>query len=193
MQALIGHKTQMKVKLLKEAGRKYRIRINAGSFTEGDPVDTPDGFGIVVEVREEDFDGPGGEVDASSENPAYVVGLEDESRGVAVYSGDELSASEMPETDVENPAEDVAEEEMSSNSPTANRFSYPDSWEESETPNRIILLDMWSSMQGQFDCGGACCKGTMLQSGMSNRAANEFCASAKDRVLGGWQGWRSGG
>jgi len=176
---------------LKQDVTKYRIRVNATDFSEGDPVDTPDGLGVVVEVRDEDFDGPDGAVEASEDNPAYVVGLEDEDTAVAVYRADELEDTDLPETDVDDPVEGVTEEEMSDNSVTANRFTYPESWRESETPNRIILLDMWSSMQGQFDCGGACCKGTMLQSGMSNRAANEFCASAKDRVLGGWTGWRN--
>jgi len=72
------------------------------------------------------------------------------------------------------------------------RFSYPESWEESETPARLILLKAWAGMNGQFDCGGDCCKGEMLSSGMSEQAANRFCASMKDRVLGGWEGWRGG-
>jgi hypothetical protein len=71
-------------------------------------------------------------------------------------------------------------------------WDYPESWKEAETPARLILLDAWSSMGGQFSCGGGCCKGTMLTSGMSNRAANQFCASMKDRVLL-WEGWRKGG
>lgn len=181
----------MKVRLIRDAARKYRIRINA-AFSEGDTVDTPDGLGVVVEVRTEDFDGPDGAVEASEDTPAYVVGLEDANIGAKAYRAADLTSAELPEPDVDDPVDDVADETMSDNALTANDFTYPESWRDSETPNRIILLDMWTSMGGQFDCGGACCKGTMLQSGMSNRAANEFCASAKDMVLGGWEGWRGG-
>jgi hypothetical protein len=179
----------MRVRLKQDVTR-YRIRVNATEFSEGDPVDTPDGVGVVVEVRDEDFDGPDGAVEASSDSPAYVVGLESAQKGVAVFRADDLSDADLPETDVD-PVETVAEEEMSDNL-RANDFTYPRSWRKSEKPNRLILLDMWASMGGQFDCGGACCKGEMISSGMSNRAANQFCASAKDKVLGGWEGWRGG-
>jgi len=72
------------------------------------------------------------------------------------------------------------------------RFSFPDSWEESDTPARLILLKAWAGMGGQFDCGGDCCHGTMVKNGFTDGAANRFCASMKDRVLGGWEGWRKG-
>jgi hypothetical protein len=167
----------------------------AGSYREGDEVDTPEGVGVVVEVRTEEFEGPEGDViDATSDEPAYVVGVED---GVRVYREDELGSGQI-DADVDNPEGELGsdgDEAASALIEAARgdgRFSYPESWTESETPARLILLKAWARMNGQFDCGGECCKGEMLSSGMSEPAANRFCASMKDRVLGGWEGWRGG-
>jgi hypothetical protein len=166
----------------------------AGSFSEGQEVDTPSGMGVVVEVRTEEFDGPDGTEEATSNNPAYVVGVED---GVRVYREDELGSGQI-DADVDNPEGELGsdgDEAASALIEAARgdgRFSYPESWEESDTPARLILLKAWAGMNGQFDCGGDCCKGEMLSSGMSEQAANRFCASMKDRVLGGWEGWRKG-
>lgn len=178
-----------------------RLRVNAEHWEEGDVVDSPDGLGIVVEVRDEDFEGPGGtQHTASEDSPKYVVGLEDEEEAVGVYSGGDLSEDELPDTPVDDPVDDIAESEtanvarnLSANeSLTANQWDPPESWEESEIPARIIALDAWSSMGGQFNCGGACCMGTMRPD-LGKRGAAEFCASFKDWILGGWEGWRSGG
>jgi hypothetical protein len=174
----------------------------AESFSEGQEVETPSGMGVVVEVRTEDFEGPGGDVvEASEDEPAYIVGVES---GVEVYRGSELGDGEI-ETDVDNPEGELAEAEAAAASDTEDppawlmaargdgRFDYPDSWEESDTPARLILLKAWAGMNGQFDCpSGNCCKGTMMKGGMSDRASDRFCASMKDRVLGGWEGWRKG-
>lgn len=56
--------------------------------------------------------------------------------------------------------------------------SYPDSWEKSEKPNRLILLDAWSSMSGTFT---GC---------MSEIGSRRICASMKDTVLG-TERWRN--
>lgn len=166
----------------------------AGSFSEGDEVETPSGMGVVVEVRTEEFEGPDGTEEATSNNPAYVVGVED---GVQVYREDELGSGQI-DAGVDNPEGglggdgDEAASALIEAARGDGRFSYPESWEESETPARLILLKAWAGMNGQFDCGGDCCKGEMLSSGMSEQAANRFCASMKDRVLGGWEGWRGG-
>ena len=171
----------------------------AGSYSEGDEVDTPEGVGVVVEVRTEEFDGPDGDViDATSDDPAYVVGVE---TGVAVYRESDLSSGEI-DAGVDQPEEelDVDEGEDAEGSTASveairgdGRFQIPESWEESETPNRLILLKAWAGMGGQFDCAsGDCCKGTMMKNGLNPKAANRFCAAMKDRVLGGWEGWRKG-
>ncbi len=55
--------------------------------------------------------------------------------------------------------------------------SYPDSWEESDTPARMILLDAWASMGASFDG----CQREMR--GEIGRTA-PFCAAMKDEVYG---------
>lgn len=178
--------------------KDHPIRMAATEYGEGDKVTTSDGTkGVVVEVYTEPFDGPdGSEVDATEDEPAYVIGTVD---GAQAVSGDDLTDGDWS-TDVGAPdkklAEDVdaakhGDEERAEAGPTD--WDFPESWEESETPNRLILLDAWSSMGGQFDCpSGTCCKGTMMSGGMSDNASDQFCASMKDRVLL-WEGWRQGG
>jgi len=165
-------------------------------FSEGDAVQTPQGLGVVTEVRTSAFTGKGDEdVDASESSPTYVVALKDGRVGVGFYSASELDATELPETAVDDPVDDVEQSanavmEMTANGLVANDWQPPESWEESETPVRVIGLDAWSSMGGQFDCpGGGCCKGTMRPK-LGDRGSDEFCASFKDWILGGWEGWR---
>jgi|GEM_PF-6156616 len=155
---------------------------NATRYTEGDQVMTPQGIGVVAEVRTEPFEGKNGEIEASDSSPVYVVGLKDERVGVGFYTASELEADEI-ETDVEDPVGDVrANACVGRDDVTANDWSMPESWRESDTPARLILLDAWSSMGGQFDCGGGCCMGELK--------SRRLCASMKDEVLGGWEGWR---
>lgn len=173
---------------------------NATRLGEGDPVQTPQGFGVVAEVRTEEFEGKDGSVEASESSPTYVVALKDASVGVGFYSASELSQSELPETDVDDPADDLASQSANSDGVAdrvlqalnlrSNDWTMPESWRESDTPARVILLKAWAGMNGQFDCGGGCCKGEMLSSGMSERGANQFCAAMKDEVLQ-WEGWRN--
>ena len=189
-------------------------RAAAADYAEGDKIETTDGErGIVVEVRTEPFEGPDGEdVEASEDSPAYVIATMD---GAAAVTADEITLSDWS-ADVDAPDKELAdtvagdaEAALTASvrdtlSALPNDFDvdthgtltagptdwdYPDSWDESETPNRLILLDAWSSMGGQFDCGGGCCKGTMMSSGMSDGASDRFCAAMKDRVLM-WEGWR---
>jgi hypothetical protein len=171
---------------------------NATRYSENDPVQTPQGFGIVTEVRTENFEGKDGEVEASESSPTYVVGLKDGRVGVGFYKASELREAELPDTDVDDPVDGLADQ--SANSAVskildatplrANDFTMPETWRESDTPARVILLKAWAGMNGQFDCGGDCCKGELMSSGMSERGANRVCASMKDEVLGGWEGWR---
>jgi len=161
-------------------------------YSEGDKVELDDGSrGVVVEVRMATFDGPdGSEVDASEDSPAYIVATED---GAEAVTASELVGSDWS-TDRDDPDTELADgvagqsaEGRLEAGPTD--WDFPESWKESDIPARLILLDAWSSMGGQFDCGGGCCKGTMMKSGMGDRASDQFCASMKDRVLL-WEGWR---
>lgn len=152
---------------------------NATRYSEGDEVDTPDGVGVVVEIRTEDFEGPDGDVQASDDSPAYVVGTED---GAGVYRASDLEATTI-ETDVEDP-----EAQLTGNALTANQeghFEWPESWTESETPARIIALKAWAGLGGRF---------TSCRREMAGEIASpaRFCADMKDRILM-WEGWRQGG
>lgn len=67
--------------------------------------------------------------------------------------------------------------------PSVGWDSWPDSWEESEKPNRLILLDMWTTVSGTW---------TGCVSRLSGRVSRieRFCASTKDEVLG-TERWRN--
>lgn len=165
-------------------------------FSEGQKVMYDGQEAIVVEVRTSPFEGPDGdEVDASESEVAYIVATAD---GAEVARATDLGAEDWstgvdsPDQDLSDSAEASAPDDDATLEAGPTDWDYPDSWDESDTPNRLILLDAWSSMGGQFDCGGSCCKGTMMSGGMSEGAANRFCASMKDRVLM-WEGWRQGG
>jgi uncharacterized protein (DUF736 family) len=164
----------------------------ATQYSEGDVVQSPQGIGVISDVFTEGFD----DVEASEDSPSYAVALQDARVGSEFYKASELEATELPDTDVDDP---VGEVEAMHNIADAVETDYealnwspPESWQDAETPARLIALDAWSSMGAQFDCpGGGCCKGTMRQQGMSERASDEFCASFKDYILGTeeWRGW----
>lgn len=165
-----------------------------GQYEAGEWVSTPDGDGVIDDrVTEGTVD----EMDASSDSPVYAVIMLDKET-VNFYRASDLEQTEGPTVeDVDEPTEDLdAMADITNAVDDAEAlqfgdFNYPDSWEQSETPNRVILLDAWSSMGAQFDCGGACCKGTMRQNGMSERASDQFCASMKDAATG-THDWRGG-
>jgi len=154
------------------------------AFSEGDEVDTPAGVGVVVEIRTEGFTGPDDEdVEASEDTPAYVVAVED---GARVYRESELEAGEI-EADVDQPEEalrvygDLAGDTEALQD-DGRTFDYPESWRESETPARVILLKAWAGLGGRF---------TTCRREMAGEVASpaRFCASMKDSVLQ-WEGWR---
>ena len=160
----------------------------ANRYDEGDTVDTPDGIGVVSEIRTESFTGPeDDEIDASEDSPAYVVALGSEDKTVGVYNASDLSADELPEVDVEDPAselEAMADIHRATNFEALQDgfFSWPDSWEESETPARVIALKAWAGMGGRFT-------GCVREMRGNVSRPNAFCADFKDRILG-WEGWR---
>lgn len=165
-----------------------------GQYEPGEWVSTPDGDAMVDDrVTEGTVDG----MEASSDSPVYAVAMLDEAE-VNFYRASDLEATDGPSVDVDDPTEDLEamhniEDAIDTGSEALQfgDFDYPDSWEEATTPARVILMDAWSSMGGQFDCGGACCKGTMAESGMTGRASDQFCASMKDAALG-THAWRGG-
>jgi len=153
-------------------------------YSEGDVVQTPQGIGVISGVFTSN---PTEDVDASENSPAYAVALKDARIGSEFYKASQLSESELPDTGLDNPTEDI-EAMADVFSATGAKYealdwTMPESWRESDVPARVILLDAWSSMGGQFDCGGACCMGDLRD--------EELCASMKDEVLGteAWRGW----
>ena len=163
------------------------VTSNATRFSEGDPVQTPQGFGVVVEVRTEPFTGKNDtDIDASENSPTYVVGLKDQRVGVGFYSASELNATDLPETEPENPEGDLGEQMESNTANQETTFGIPDSWQESETPNRVILLKAWAGLGGRFTSCVREMRGELTGS------PDRFCGSMKDRVLQ-WEGWRQGG
>ena len=184
-----------KYKITPEHGTVRVYRILNQRYKEGDVVETDDGtIGVVSEVRKEgEFEGPDGETyEPTSDSPVYIVATEsDDQPSIAVRASD-LQSSELPEVDVENPEEDLAE--VAENSLTGNQtpgfFEWPESWVESETPARIIALKAWAGMGGRHGGGSAGgCTSTMRG---KIAAPDRFCADLKDRILG-WEGWRRGG
>ena len=159
----------------------FRDAYLATQYAEGDVVQSPQGLGVVTAVETEPFEGKDGEVDGSESSPTYVVGLKDQRVGVGFYSASELDAAEMPDTGVEDPTAALAAPDADGDAALAETtFGIPDSWEESPKPNRLILLDAWSSMGGTF-------RGARQELG-----SKRLAASMKDRVLQ-WEGWREGG
>jgi len=152
----------------------------ATQYSEGDAVQSPQGFGVVTEIRTEDFTGKDGDtVEASNNSPTYVVALQDARVGVGFYKASQLDATEFPETAVEDPEEALFDAYTTPDEAlqVETTFGIPDSWEKSEKPARLILLDAWSSMGGTF-------RGARQELGSARLAA-----SMKDRVLQ-WEGWR---
>lgn len=154
--------------------------VEKDSFSEGDVVEYDgDTLGVVVEKMTDSFTVPEGdegerEVDASSEDPVYVVARE--TQGFGVFEESDLSSGSIPDSEQGDPSELAPDEEASMDKQSGWR-RLPDGW------TRLTLLDAWSSMGGSF-------------SGCSRHMADdiadtdEFCGSMKDEVLGTtrWRG-----
>jgi hypothetical protein len=155
---------------------------------EDDPVvNTPDGIGVIDDVITE---GSVEDMDASEDNPVYAVVVEDEDVGVGFYREDELESASIDELPgPENPEEDVGGgEEQDTNARDTLQdgfFSWPESWQDSETPARIIALKAWAGMGGSFDGCVREMRGSLTGS------PDRFCADFKDRIYG-TETWRGG-
>jgi len=159
----------------------------ARRYSEGDEVDTPAGIGVVTEIRTEAFEGPAGEqVEPSDDSPAYIIATQG---GAEVFRASDLRADQIEVEGVANPTDELdeaaARAELADRADLVDdgrRFDYPESWEESPTPNRVILLKAWAGLGGRFTS----CRREMAG---EVRSPARFCASMKDRVLN-WEGWR---
>ncbi|OYR76117.1 hypothetical protein DJ71_18480 [Halorubrum sp. E3] len=165
-----------------------------------DIVDTPDGPGLVVEVLtesrtidEEDAEDIPDEIDASSDSPTYVVTLAEASGPpIGFYKASDL---ELTEVDADVDPMDSLDEEAAAAlvdgecascgeaELAGGSWSPPESWKESDTPARLIALDAFQSMGGDF---------TGCQEEMTGSMANpeSFCGAFIDYLLGGYDYWR---
>jgi hypothetical protein len=163
---------------------------NARRFSESDPVQTPQGLGVVADIITSGFEDTSGEQrEASDESPLYAVLLKDGRVGAEFYKASQLESAELPETDVDNPEEEL--KEVTSNcGMTANRFEWPQTWVDSETPARVIALKAFAGMGGSFDG----CEREMRGELTGDPA--DFCADFMDRLVGHefWRGdsWAPG-
>lgn len=149
----------------------------ATRYEEGDVVATPDGRGVVAAVLTEQsyFPQEGGEdeyeqVSATSDQPAYVVGLE--SVGSAPYRASALETTsleddeeDVPDVEGERLAEIVDEE-------VNGLDSLPEGWD------RESVLEYWEGIGGAWE---ECVEDTSDEFG--EERAKEHCSAMKDEVL----------
>jgi len=153
------------------------------------------------ELEPDEFDGPEPDSDEIADATREMVeeaGIPDWYRRV----GDVESLESMHETmsglvRVSNVAElartrgtsEMTYEELidipSVDDPEVGFSDWPDSWEESEQPARLILLKAWASMGGTWR---ACFR--EMSTNMTPRGARRLCSSMKDEVYG-TEMWRS--
>lgn len=149
-------------------------------FGQGDVVeyDTDGHLGVITARKSESFTVPVGddderEVEASSDSPVYVVARQ--TGGFGTFQSSDLSSGSIPD-DEQGDTQEIVDHHKSADTAKAGWNTLPPGW------SRLTLLDAWSSMNGQFNCGGGCCMGEIHDA--------EVCASMKDEVLGTtrWRG-----
>jgi len=147
---------------------KPTIRLRTNALGEGDIVELPSGDigGIIMEGGEDV------QIEDEPVGEGEVVVAYGDRQGYEIVDVDELSEGEIDTPDNADP-EDLTQ--VSANEYTANDVgfdSWPDSWEESDIPARIIALDAWSSMGGTW-------RGCFSEIGDA-----EICSAFKDEMLG---------
>lgn len=171
--------------------REYGFTEQAANVSIGSRVETPDGLGVVVDTISETADEetlPGTDLSPTNQT-VYVVALVD--GGHDFYTVGDLESASFDVEQPDNPSDVI----QSANSGglfrrirsflpfASNDWTMPESWRDSDRPSRLILLDAWASMGGQFNCGGSCCMGELDD--------EELCAAMKDAALGTTE-WRGG-
>lgn len=165
----------------------------ANNYQPGeDTVQTPDGVGLVVETLTETRDIEEGEdlpdrVEASDDSPTYVVVLADGDPPMGLYKASDLEQAEL-DTDVDPLGtldEETAAEMAAGDCPDAELGSWspPESWEEAETPARVIALDAFQSMGADFE-------GCEEEMDGNVTSPDRFCGAYLDYIFGGYDYWR---
>lgn len=171
-------------------------------WEEGNRVSVDGDKGVILKKKTSPFEWPesDGKVEASEDNPIYIVGLV--KNVVGLYEGDDMEETTFDIPDDVDPEKEVSEAELSSvydelpdgaeseelidamnYDGSAGWDSYPPTWEKSEKPARLIFLDMWTSVGASFS---GCVR--HFTGDVTN--PDKFCAATKDEAYGGWTGWR---
>jgi len=190
---ILGEETEADLTALDEADPRVRETFvdlygaELAGLAETDPVTTPDGRGVIVDVHEDEFEFAGESY--QPDGTLYVVATEE---GADVYESDDLEAEDWT-TDIGTGGPDDLEEAALAGdyAALADPFdadeaealldvgfdSWPDSWEDADVPARLIALDAWTSMEASFT-------GCMKEIGDAG-----VCAAFKDEILQ-TTGWR---
>lgn len=181
------------------------------SFSEGDVVEYSDGnYGVITAEMTSTFEWPTGDdseesVEASSENPVYVVARE--TGGSAPFEADELNEADQDSAFGDSDADPSKLADDAEMAPIYSRISDPFDAQEfnreleelinipgvddpgvgfDELPDgwdRTSVLDAWASLGGTFTSCRAQMSGEI-------RSPARFCAALKDETLGTemWRG-----
>jgi hypothetical protein len=159
--------------------RREAVEEALAEFRAGEAVEVGDQRAVIIDTINREFTWQGETVDGSGDETYYLVADEEGSRLVAESA---VSASDW-DSDVETGGpSDLDEAEAAAEAPPEEADgkwealdigfdSWPDSWEEADTPARLIALDAWTSM-------GATFRGCRAE-GLSRRV----CAAFKDEIL----------
>jgi hypothetical protein len=188
--------------------RTFTIARLANRYQTSDPVKTDEGMGVVIDAVSGDVTWPPGDDDGetlegSADSPVYIVALD--SGGSQPFKASDLSKLSGDDPfgvkDTDAKMEDVDDAELSAlydglddpndleevelalggavEDPGIGFDSWPDSWEESDKPARLIALDAWTSMQATW-------RGCFAEIG-----SKRICSAFKDSILG-TENWRGG-
>jgi PBSX family phage portal protein len=165
-----------------QAEASASMPLEKADYSSGDVVDYGDGTGVVLEVMTDDFSWPQGEedeieVEASSDNPAIIVGRE--SGGAKIFRPDELSSGSF---DGDAPSKGELDELNKANipgvdDPETGFSSLPEGW------TRKSVLQAWASLGGTWTS----CVADM---GGEVSSPKRWCSAMKDEVYGSerWRG-----
>lgn len=148
-------------------------------YEGGDVVATPDGRGVVLATRTEDFSFPQNgndhaDVDASPERPAYVIALED--GGSAVYRAGALETTTFGETQLPETKDERVTDVLDESVDSGDRLP--------EGMTRQEALEYWANLGGSWT---ACVSDRENEFG--EQTAEAQCTAIKD-LISGTERWR---
>lgn len=147
-------------------------------YENGDVVATPDGRGVVLATRTEEFSFPQAghdhtAVGASPERPAYVVALE--TGGSAVYRAEALETTTFGETRLPETKDERLTEILDEDMTSQDRL--PEGWDRREA------LEYWASVGSWTACVSD------RENELGEQTAEAQCTAIKD-LISGTERWR---